>query len=278
MAAAADRAERGACRGIAGGRRAALGARVRCEVDRHGLHVDGRQRAHHRVHRRGLALAAHVLLQRDDQVAGLLPGQARDAGRGAVAVHAVALGAVRGARLAPFVGRGERDVLGLRQALGGKAGVVGRDVAELGLAHALGDDLQRGVRALAFLVGLQRGEQVALVLRGEVRHARRDAAAVQAVAALALGLGELLPGLDVAGHRRRRRFDRRGLRGLLLAAPGERHCACKTGQKSVHRNPRCRFSPRRPDRAPFARRWRPAAARTTSGTWRRTTCRRTTGR
>ena len=61
------------------------------------------------------------------------------------------------------------------------------------------------MRALLLLVGLQRGAQVALALRREVRNRRGRALAVQAVAALALALGEDLAGRNVAG----------GLRGSL---------------------------------------------------------------
>ena len=156
----------------------------------------------------------------------------------------MAFRAGRRARLAQLVGRGLGASLACGAA-GRQARIVGGHVADIGFAHALGDHFQRRMRALAFLVCLQRAEQVALALRGEVRNARRDAAAVQAMAFLAVGVGKDFAGLDVA--RTLQRLPALWLRPWRGGCSRSPQAASAIAQarltRSLHRSSRSRHHP-----------------------------------
>ena len=154
------------------------------------------------MHGGAFARSGEILLDRGDKIAWLLAAQARRAGGRAVAVFAVTPCAGLRQRLSVLIGR---EDFGMRS--GGarnrrQAGVVCSHVLFVCLAHVLGHARQGGVAAMAFLVLVQRGNQITLALPRQVGNSRGKALAVHAMAPFALLLGQSLARSNIRCERR----------------------------------------------------------------------------
>ena len=170
------------CR-IAGQRRAALCRRLRSEIERHTFNIELAQLAQHGIHWRRCARAGQILLRRRHEIDRLLTGEVGCAGGLAVAVRAVAGRAGRRHRLAVLIRR-EDGYLCRRDRR--QTGVVSGDRAGLVVTQVGRDRPQGGVDALAFLVFLQCGHDIAPALPCHIRNAGCGPLAVETVTALAL--------------------------------------------------------------------------------------------
>ena len=185
VTAAAHRGARFAQRRIADRRCGARRRRLRGEIQRHAFDIEPAQLAQHRIHRRRRTPAGEVLLRCSDEIDRLLAREVRRAGGLAVAVGAVAGRAGRRHRFSVLVRR-EDGILFRRG--GRQTGIESSDAAGLIVTQIGGNGAQGGMDALAFLVFLQRGHDVAPALSGEIGDPRSDAFAVEAVTGLAFPL------------------------------------------------------------------------------------------
>jgi hypothetical protein len=205
-------------RSVADRRRQRTGRRgLRGKVKREALELDRVGTAQHLLQCGRAAISAVVLGQCGQQIDRLLPGEARGAGRCAVAVGAMASGARRGARLAPFIGRNS-DWCGGCCCRDRQARVVTRDVADIRSAQLRRHVLQHRVPPRANSVLSDRLHEIGGALPAQLRNPWRCAGAVGSVTTHTAALRDRLARSQIGG-----RFGHcLGFRALLGSASRER--------------------------------------------------------